>query len=126
MNKRSLQVVLDARCTLTEVSPYFPIDVREPDEVMMGSIPSSVNVPLSKFEKALSLDPSDFTKQYGFHKPGKDQKLILFCLGGKRSSSALELAKGKGWKNIRNYPGSYDDVRYHLTCCTLPLGSILT
>ena len=86
-------------------------DVREPDEVMMGSIPSAVNVPLSNFEKALAMDASDFTKKFGFHKPGKDQKLVLFCLAGKRSQTAKDLAKGKGYKFIRNYPGSYEDVR---------------
>lgn len=31
-------------------------DVREPNEVALGSIPSSVNLPLSGFEKSLSLD----------------------------------------------------------------------
>jgi len=77
---------------------------------MMGSIPSAVNVPLSSFEKALALDEADFTKKYGFHKPSKNQNLIFFCLAGKRSATALDLARGKGYKNVRNYPGSYSDV----------------
>lgn len=33
-----------------------PADVREPNEVALGSIPSSVNLPLSTFEKNLSMD----------------------------------------------------------------------
>lgn len=88
----------------------FP-DVREPDEVMMGSIPSSVNVPLSNFEKALDMDEADFLRAYGFRKPTKDQKLVFYCKAGVRAGSAVGLAKDKGWKNVRNYPGSYDEVR---------------
>lgn len=77
---------------------------------MLGSIPSSVNVPLSNFEKALDMDESDFLRAYGFRKPGKDQKMIFYCKAGVRAGSAAGLAKDKGWKNVRNYPGSYDEV----------------
>jgi rhodanese-related sulfurtransferase len=87
-----------------------PSDVREPDEVMLGSIPSSVNVPLSNFEKALDMDESDFLRAYGFRKPKKDQKLIFYCKAGVRAGSAAGLAKDKGWKQVRNYPGSWDEV----------------
>lgn len=78
---------------------------------MMGSIPSSVNVPLSNFEKALDLDSSDFMRAYGFRKPSKDQKIIFYCKSGKRSATATSLAKGKGFGNVRNYVGSWSDVR---------------
>lgn len=36
-------------------------DVREPNEVALGSIPSSVNLPLSSFEKSLSMDEGAFS-----------------------------------------------------------------
>lgn len=36
-------------------------DVREPNEVALGSIPSSVNLPLSTFEKSLSMDEGQFS-----------------------------------------------------------------
>lgn len=94
---------------LTAQSP--PADVREPDEVMLGSIPSSVNLPLSSFEQALSLDESDFTRAYGFRKPKKSTPMIFFCKAGIRSASATSLAKSKGFSQVRNYPGSYADVR---------------
>jgi hypothetical protein len=38
----------------------LPADVREPNEVALGSIPSSVNLPLSTFEKNLSMDEGAF------------------------------------------------------------------
>lgn len=43
-----------------------PLDVREPNEVALGNIPSSVNVPLSEFEKAISLDEGE---QHASHRP---------------------------------------------------------
>ncbi|KAI5475515.1 endoplasmic reticulum protein [Pseudohyphozyma bogoriensis] len=83
------------------------IDVREPDEVALGSIPSSVNIPLSDFEKSLSLDEGDFTKKHGFHKPGKTQKIVFYCRSGKRSTTASDLARKAGFKGVRNYTGSW-------------------
>ncbi|KAM0753753.1 endoplasmic reticulum protein [Meredithblackwellia eburnea MCA 4105] len=85
------------------------IDVREPDEVAQGNIPSSVNVPLSSFEKSLSLDEGDFTKIHGFHKPTKGQQIIFYCRSGKRSATALDLAKRAGYRAVRNYEGSWLD-----------------
>lgn len=76
----------------------------------MGSIPSAVNIPLSNFEKALSLDGGDFQKTYGFRKPQQNQKIIVYCKAGKRSGTALGLAKGQGFSNVRNYAGSWLDV----------------
>lgn len=98
----------------------FAIDVREPDEVMMGSIPASVNLPLSNLEKALDMDGSDFMRAYGFRKPAKSMPLIFFCKAGVRSSSAVSLAKGKGFNKVRNYPGSYADVRPCFSRTTMP------
>ncbi|TIB42352.1 hypothetical protein E3P86_00388 [Wallemia ichthyophaga] len=89
------------------------IDVREPNEVIQGSIPSSVNLPLSNFEHALDLDDAEFKHNYGFNKPsdGIDDKrnFIFYCRSGKRSATACDLAFRRGIKNINNYQGSYID-----------------
>ncbi|TIA87631.1 hypothetical protein E3P99_03067 [Wallemia hederae] len=89
------------------------IDVREPNEVIQGSIPSSYNLPLSKFEHALDLDDAEFKNLYGFNNPasGNDHKRdsIFFCLSGKRAAIACDLATKRGIKNIHNYQGSYAD-----------------
>ncbi|GGN47684.1 rhodanese [Novosphingobium indicum] len=53
------------------------VDVREPDEFAAGHIPGAVNMPLSSFQ------PSKLP-----HPDGK--KLVLNCLGGKRSGMALD------------------------------------
>ncbi|BGP50560.1 hypothetical protein JCM10450v2_006479 [Rhodotorula kratochvilovae] len=85
------------------------IDVREPAEVALGSIPSSVNLPLSSFEKSLAMDEGDFTRVNGFHKPTKKQPMIFYCKAGVRAQTAVDLARSQGYKLARNYEGSYND-----------------
>ncbi|GAA5913449.1 hypothetical protein JCM8208_005183 [Rhodotorula glutinis] len=85
------------------------IDVREPAEVALGNIPSSVNLPLSSFEKSLAMDEGDFTRVHGFHKPTKKQPMIFYCKAGVRAQTAVDLARSQGYKLARNYEGSYND-----------------
>ncbi|WWC86229.1 uncharacterized protein L201_001102 [Kwoniella dendrophila CBS 6074] len=87
------------------------VDVREPDEVALGSIPSSVNLPLSRLKDALDkgFNPGDFQKEFAFSKPTYDQNIIFFCRSGKRSANAAELANERGYPNVRNYSGSWLD-----------------
>ena len=74
------------------------IDVREPDEVMYGSIPSSVNLPLSQLEKAMKLEDGRFQKQFAFAKPSKAQDIIVYCKAGVRAASAIKYLQEKGYK----------------------------
>ncbi|PWN41210.1 Rhodanese-like protein [Ceraceosorus guamensis] len=86
------------------------IDVREPDEVQAGIIPSAVSVPLSQFNDAFDSNKgADFRKQYAFDRPAFDDKLVFYCRSGKRSQQALEFAQKNGWNNVRNYTGSWLD-----------------
>lgn len=73
------------------------IDVREPNEVEQGMIPSAVNVPLSKFNEAFTRGGGDFQKDFAFSRPGYDDKIVFYCRSGKRSEQALEFAQRHGW-----------------------------
>jgi len=53
------------------------VDVREVDEFAAGHIPGAINMPLSTFQ------PSKLPNHAG-------KKLVLNCLGGKRSGLALD------------------------------------
>lgn len=53
------------------------VDVREPEEFAAGHIPGAINMPLSTFQ-ASKLPPAN------------GRKLVLNCLGGKRSAMALD------------------------------------
>ncbi|KAF7294434.1 Frataxin, mitochondrial [Mycena kentingensis (nom. inval.)] len=84
----------------------YLIDVREKEEFEQGSIPSSVNLPLSILANSLHLNEDAFNRQFPFQKPKKDQELIFYCRSGKRSTSASDVAKRNGYTNILNYKGS--------------------
>ncbi|KDN43910.1 Rhodanese-like protein [Tilletiaria anomala UBC 951] len=92
------------------------IDVREPDEVAQGMIPSSVNVPLSEFKSAFDVNKSSrgaFSSKYAFDRPGFDDKIVFYCRSGKRSTEAQDFARKMGWWNARNYKGSWLDWVVH-------------
>ncbi|EAU93314.1 endoplasmic reticulum protein [Coprinopsis cinerea okayama7 len=85
----------------------FLIDVREPDEVAQGMIPSAVNIPLSVLSNSLALNPAAFKEKFGFDKPKPTQEVIFYCRSGKRSTTACDVAKRNGYENILNYKGSW-------------------
>ncbi|KAK1224590.1 Thiosulfate sulfurtransferase rdl2, mitochondrial [Marasmius sp. AFHP31] len=85
----------------------YLIDVREPDEVIQGMIPSAVNLPLSVLPEALNTPAEFFQEKYGFPKPQKIQEVTFYCRSGKRSASASDIAKRNGYSNIYNYEGSW-------------------
>nr|GAT47889.1 predicted protein [Mycena chlorophos] len=85
----------------------YLIDVREPDEVIQGMIPSAVNLPLSVLANSLHLHSDAFKAQHGFEKPSKSQEITFYCRSGVRSTSACDVAKRNGYTNILNYKGSW-------------------
>ncbi|KAI0296592.1 Rhodanese-like protein [Russula brevipes] len=87
----------------------YLIDVREPDEVLQGMIPSAVNLPLSGLSGALHMDGEKFKEKYGFQKPAVDQEIVFYCRSGMRSTTAGDVARRNGYKNILNYKGSWLD-----------------
>ncbi|KAF9649045.1 Rhodanese-like protein, partial [Thelephora ganbajun] len=85
----------------------YLIDVREPDEVVQGSIPSSVNIPLSVLPGSLYMKAEDFEKKFGFKKPRRDQEIIFYCRSGVRAATAGDIAKKNGYEKLYNYKGSW-------------------
>jgi rhodanese-related sulfurtransferase len=77
----------------------------------------------------LDVKSGDFTRVHGFHKPDKNQQIIFYCRSGKRSTTALDLAKKRGYKafvSLRRTPLSFlppqseslddTDVFFHDDC----------
>ncbi|KAK2462085.1 hypothetical protein APHAL10511_006548 [Amanita phalloides] len=85
----------------------YLIDVREPEEVMQGMIPSAVNLPLSVLGESLHMSSESFRAKHGFEKPKQEQEVIFYCRSGMRSSTASDVAKRNGYTNILNYKGSW-------------------
>jgi len=93
--------------TLQPSPDSYLIDVREPDEVIQGSIPSSVNLPLSVLSGSLHLPAEEFKVKFGFNKPKRDQEIVFYCRSGVRAATAGDAAKKNGYTNISNYKGSW-------------------
>jgi adenylyltransferase/sulfurtransferase len=68
------------------------IDVREPHELAISSLPGEENIPLGQLAGRLSeLDSA--------------QELVLFCKTGSRSTRALELLVSAGFRKVMNLQG---------------------
>uniref|UniRef100_A0A1A9ZLA2 Rhodanese domain-containing protein n=1 Tax=Glossina pallidipes TaxID=7398 RepID=A0A1A9ZLA2_GLOPL len=88
------------------------IDVREPNELReTGQIPTSINIPLGVVAHELypDCDESTFKAKYGRDKPTIDTELIFHCKVGRRSHNAAEIAQQLGYRNVRNYLGSWTE-----------------
>ncbi len=68
------------------------IDVREPHELEISSLPGAENIPLGELAARLSeLDSA--------------QEIVLFCKAGTRSARALELLVSAGFRRVKNLKG---------------------
>jgi len=72
--------------------PPLLIDVREPHEQQIASLPGAISIPLGAMAAHLSeLDSA--------------RDMVLFCKAGTRSSRALELLVSAGFKRVKNLKG---------------------
>ncbi|KAJ2718862.1 hypothetical protein GGI07_005549 [Coemansia sp. Benny D115] len=91
-------------------TPYTLIDVREPNEVAEGRVPTATNIPLGEVSAAFALPADQFKAKYGIEKPSKNQETIFYCRSGKRSQNAIDqVEKISPDLVIRNYRGSWLD-----------------
>lgn len=87
---------------------YVLIDVRQPEEMSYGIIPTAHNVPLPELPAALSMDETSFEKRYHFKKPTKQDTIIFYCRSGGRSAQAVHFAEHQGYQ-VKSYAGSILD-----------------
>jgi len=77
---------------LERIESIKVIDVREPHELVISKIPGCEVIPLGELAFRISeLDSSE--------------EIILVCKSGIRSTRALEILRGAGFKNIKNLKG---------------------
>jgi len=68
------------------------IDVREPDEVATGTLAGATNIPLGDLEtRLIELDAN--------------QRVVLLCRSGGRSTTAAELLTQAGFSDVINLTG---------------------
>lgn len=105
-NLLALLMVLAASCVnqADEVTPQelhqvfetgrtvLVLDVREPDEWMAGHMIRAQSAPLSRFDQASQgLRP--------------EQEIYLYCHSGKRSMTALQMLKQRGFTHVKSLSG---------------------
>ncbi|XP_063063555.1 thiosulfate:glutathione sulfurtransferase [Engraulis encrasicolus] len=86
------------------------VDVRNPEEFQAGRIPGSINIPLRDLEQSLQLSPQHFELLFEALPPRKgDDNIVFHCQAGRRSTSALGIAKKLGYTRARHFAGGYSE-----------------
>ncbi|MBT8080054.1 MAG: rhodanese-like domain-containing protein [Gammaproteobacteria bacterium] len=99
------RLIKDAQTQVREVDPatiaahlkhHLVVDVREPNEVLLGFLPGAINVPRGTMEFRVSDDP----------RFGDPQRAILVYSGsGKRSALAALTLSQLGFSNVQSLAG---------------------
>lgn len=80
-----------------ESGEYKLIDVRTEEEYKQGHVKNSTQKDYYKTQKF-----SDYLDSID-----KNEKYLIYCRSGKRSSMALKIMKEKGFKNVSDLAGGY-------------------
>ena len=94
---------------LEDPTPYLFIDVREPNELVHGVIPHSINIPLKELTTAFGLRPGEFRRKYGVDKPTPDTEIIFACRAGPRAMQGAQNINAMGYDKTICYYGSFID-----------------
>lgn len=92
------QISMDEAVAIMEKeSGYIILDVRRPDEFVIGHIPNAINVPLE------TIGTDDIPEL-----PNKDQLILVYCRSGRRSKEAAVKLCKLGYTNITEFGGILD------------------
>lgn len=91
----------------TDTSKITLIDVRTPDEYLLGSLESAINIPLDDMRERLQEIPAD--------KP-----ICLFCGVGLRGYLASNILKENGFKDVRNLIGGLKTYKMATAIVPIP------
>jgi rhodanese-related sulfurtransferase len=73
------------------------LDVREPLEFSMLSIPGSINVPRGVLEQSCEWDYDETVPELA---AGREQEIVVICRSGKRSVLAADILLRMGYANV--------------------------
>jgi adenylyltransferase/sulfurtransferase len=76
--------------------PVRLLDVREPHELEISSLPDATLIPLGSLASRL-------------HELDSAEEMVVFCKSGTRSARALELLAGAGFRKVRNLYGGINE-----------------
>ncbi len=103
------KATLKRRLEAYDSHPFVLVDVREPGELIYGSIPHAINIPQRDVPAAFGLRPGEWLRKYGVSKPGPDTEIIFHCRAGPRALSAAKVVNAMGYDKTICYYGSFLD-----------------
>ena len=81
------------------------LDVRRPDEVASGALPSAINIPLEElYARLIALD--------------KEAPVYVYCRSGYRSAVAASILKQQGFESVVNIKKGYQGLSQPSKACT--------
>lgn len=84
------------------------IDLRTVNEVTSwGMIEGAKILPAHELWEALRMTDSDFSANFGFPKPQKEDRIIFYCQHGPRSLMAAQIASFLGYKQVLQFRDGY-------------------
>ena len=78
----------------SRAKPYTLIDVREPEETAVGTIPGAIKIPRGRIELEIGKAVAD-----------EKSAIICYCGGGTRSLFAGMQLKAMGYENVQSMAG---------------------
>ena len=84
---------VDVKAKLDRGDKFFFLDVREPHEYKIASLPGTKLIPLGELGKRLGEVPMD------------QPMIVVHCKSGGRSAKACDLLRQSGYKNVLNMKG---------------------
>jgi glyoxylase-like metal-dependent hydrolase (beta-lactamase superfamily II)/rhodanese-related sulfurtransferase len=76
-------------------APPLVLDVRNAGELITGTVPGAIHIPLAQLPKRLAEIP-------------KDRPVVVHCAGGYRSSVAASLLRKEGWADVSDLLGGFN------------------
>jgi len=96
---------------IASVREVVTVDVRNPGEVELGTVPGSRNIPIAQlFDRVDELD--------------RGAPIVVFCAGGYRSMIAASLLRSKGFTDVSDVIGGYGAWADKNLPATLPAISV--
>jgi len=77
-----------------DLSRTLLLDVRTPEEHVLGAIPDSINIPLDDLRSHIDELP-------------KDKTIYIYCAAGLRGYLAMKILKARGFNDVKNLSGGY-------------------
>ena len=108
MSKETYQMVFDSDVA-DLIGKIKIVDVRPDSYYVEGHIPTAINVPFDEIATEDGDLDENIVKAFEDAGISPDEEFVVACQVGYHSKLASDALYDAGYKNLRFYPGSYED-----------------